>query len=256
MSIKIREGVKLQEYLDTYNYTREDLEIANPGLGEELVEGQVLHLPSTQELNEYYAEQELSLMPPKLDFKKEYARAFPRRVTQEIPVPEVEGVRKLKEEQEQFSEDLVSLPENPTENWLNHLKDREGVRRDVYLDSRGKPTVGIGHLVQDVDQLREGDVISDDQVNSYLKEDSKLAWEAATKQARQLGRTDTDFIEALASVNYQLGTNWNQIHKNTWAKMVAGDWGGASKEAANSLWHSQTPIRVMDFQHALTKESS
>ena len=36
----------------------------------------------------------------------------------------------------------------------------EGIKREVYLDSLGKPTVGIGHLVRPEDNLKVGQVIS------------------------------------------------------------------------------------------------
>jgi GH24 family phage-related lysozyme (muramidase) len=51
---------------------------------------------------------------------------------------------------------------------------REGRRNDVYLDSRGIPTVGIGHKVLPEDNLKVGDVISDAQVEAFYVKDSKV----------------------------------------------------------------------------------
>jgi hypothetical protein len=87
--------------------------------------------------------------------------------------------------------------------------------------------------------------------DNWLKEDSAKALGAANKQAEELGITDRKFIEALGSVNFQLGTEWNTIHKKTWELIKDGDYKAAAKEAANSKWNTQTPTRVEDFQRAL-----
>lgn len=81
------------------------------------------------------------------------------------------------------------------------LTVREGRRNDVYLDSRGIPTVGIGHKVLPEDNLKVGDVISDARVEAFYVKDSKVALDAARSQAMEAGITDPRFIAYLASVN-------------------------------------------------------
>src|SRR5262245_20143034 len=102
------------------------------------------------------------------------------------------------------------------------LRDREGVRTTVYLDSRGKPTVGIGHLVTAADKLKVGDVITDQQVSEFFKKDSAEALSAAKSQASKAKISDSNFIVYLASVNFQLGTSWYKDHKKTWALIMEG----------------------------------
>ena len=131
------------------------------------------------------------------------------------------------------------------------LRDREGVRTKVYLDSRGKPTVGIGHLVTPADKLKVGDEITDQQVSDFFKKDSASALSAAKSQAAKAGINDSNFIVYLASVNFQLGTSWNKIHKKTWAFIMEGKYEEAAQEAGKSAWAKQTPVRVKDFQQAL-----
>src|SRR5438093_348408 len=92
------------------------------------------------------------------------------------------------------------------------LRDREGVRTKVYLDSRGKPTVGIGHLVTPADKLKVGDEITDQQVSEFFKKDSAEAVSAAKSQAAKAGISDSNFLVYLASVNFQLGTSWYKVH--------------------------------------------
>jgi len=57
----------------------------------------------------------------------------------------------------------------------------------------------------------------------------------------------------LASVNFQLGTNWRDKFVKSWPLIVQGDYAAASKEIANSTWDKQTPKRVRQFQSALLK---
>lgn len=139
------------------------------------------------------------------------------------------------------------------EEWLDHLRLREGDESAVYLDSRGLPTVGVGHLLSATEnaQYPVGTEIPQATRDAWLEEDAQEAYDAASDQAATLGVTDQAFINALASVNFQLGTAWNTEHRRTWAFMVAGDWEAAATEAADSAWNTQTPVRVQDFQAAL-----
>jgi GH24 family phage-related lysozyme (muramidase) len=128
---------------------------------------------------------------------------------------------------------------------------REGDETTVYSDSRGLPTVGIGHLVVPADNLQIGDVISPARVDSLFAADSADALAAAWVQAGQAGITSDNFIPYLASVNFQLGTKWTSKFPNTWKMIVDGDYDAAANALNGTLWQRQTPVRVKDFQDAL-----
>jgi GH24 family phage-related lysozyme (muramidase) len=130
---------------------------------------------------------------------------------------------------------------------------REGRRKDVYLDSLGKPTVGIGHLVVKGDNLKVGDRITDQQVTALFKKDSAPAMSAARSQALAAGISDAAFIPYLASVNFQLGTGWTGTFPRTWRMIVDGKYEDAAKALDETLWNKQTPVRVKDFQGALRR---
>lgn len=124
----------------------------------------------------------------------------------------------------------------------------EGYRNDVYRDSLGKLTVGIGHLVQPGDNLKLGDKISDKRVDQLFHEDLKSAFGAAVIQAQQLNRYNVEMITALTSVNFQLGIFWNTAKfPNTWAKLQKGEAAAAVNSILNSEWHKQTPKRTTAF---------
>jgi GH24 family phage-related lysozyme (muramidase) len=136
---------------------------------------------------------------------------------------------------------------------MDHLKLREGWRTAVYLDSRGLPTVGLGHLLTTSEKktYKVGDHVPEDLLNAWAQADAKKAYNAGQAQAATLGVSDQSFINALASVNFQLGTGWYTKHKQTWGYMVAHAWEKAAREVRDSLWYRQTPVRVQDFQAAL-----
>lgn len=130
----------------------------------------------------------------------------------------------------------------------------EGRRNDVYLDSRGFPTVGIGHLVKPGDNLRVGQRISDAQVGEFFQNDGGQALRAAQRQAAEAGIDDPDFIRRLAAVTFQLGeAKWPGTFPKTWAMIRSGDYPGAAKELYNSDWAKQTPRRVAAFRDALLR---
>ena len=58
-----------------------------------------------------------------------------------------------------------------SEHFKQALIEEEGVRYTVYRDVAGYPTVGVGHLVRPMDNLRVGDRISDEQVIDFLESD-------------------------------------------------------------------------------------
>lgn len=138
---------------------------------------------------------------------------------------------------------------------LKHLKLREGWRQEVYLDSLGKPTAGLGHLLlkEEKAKYKVGDRVPDSVLNAWAEKDAARAYHAAQGQAKQLGIAAPSFIAVLASVNFQLGTGWYKIHKNTWSLMQKKQWEQAAEAAQNSAWYRQTPVRVKDFQDGLRK---
>jgi GH24 family phage-related lysozyme (muramidase) len=272
MEVTVKEGHTLDDYMVTFGYTEGELRMANPGIKDNVIAGQRIELPTPESLNEMYAAQEEAIrIRPERSIKEDISYDRPPTVVpvsiesnttgesttmplivEEAPLlgkpisttkgdwPGVGGKPTMNEE----------VLSQPSPEFLEHLRNREGVKQNVYLDSLGKPTAGVGHYDP---SLKEGDIVSEEQVAEWLVEDSRKAWDAAVQQAKEVGRTDKEFVEGLASVNYQLGTEWNKEHKATWGLMKKGLWQAAALEAANSVWNQQTPVRVLDFQKALTR---
>lgn len=138
------------------------------------------------------------------------------------------------------------------ESEFRHLMiSREGYSEKVYPDSRSLATVGIGHLVVTSDHLKLGDTITPERVNEIFKSDSTQALATAWRDAEQAGITSLSFIPYLASVAFQLGTDWTSIFHDTWKLIVNGSYTDAANALTHSRWAHQTPTRVTDFQLAL-----
>ena len=154
----------------------------------------------------------------------------------------------------------------PTKSFLEHLDEREGNIDKSYLDSLGKLTGGIGHLLleDEIKKYPEGTRIPREVREEWIQKDSVKAWDAAIDQAADLGVSEHEqFIEALGSVNFQMGTNWMKKFPSAYKALKAGDFKEAidqlewvnprRKEKGASSWKQQTPVRVRDFVNAITE---
>lgn len=134
--------------------------------------------------------------------------------------------------------------------WKDHSIKREGCRADVYRDSLGRPTVGIGHLVQKKDYLKLGDKITDLQIEDFFQKDTAKALSVSLKQWKSIGIITPEFLAALISVNFQLG-DFAWKFPNTYRLLKNHQFNKAIKNLENSLWARQTPLRVNDFINAI-----
>lgn len=139
--------------------------------------------------------------------------------------------------------------------WRKKAELREGVRYNAYLDSLGKPTGGIGHLLTraELQEYKVGDPIAKTVVERWFYQDSAWARRAAEKQAKEIGIETDWFIVALISVNFQLGSNWTRTFKTTYPAIVRHDYDTAIRNLRRSKWYRQTPVRVEDFIEALER---
>ena len=132
-----------------------------------------------------------------------------------------------------------------------HLALREGNKSATYLDSRGKPTGGIGHLLTAAEKklYPKGTEIPQSVRDNWFKEDTAKAYSAAEKQAKEFG--NTKLTNALVAVNFQLGSNWKSKFYETYPLIKAGKYDQAIENLKKSDWMKQTPKRVNDFIKAL-----
>ena len=133
----------------------------------------------------------------------------------------------------------------------DHLKARvrlnEGIRTSMYLDSLGKATIGIGHLIKPHERERyaEGVEISMDEVEELFEMDLNRAAAGAESLIEECIGHDLPLHieEVILEMVYQLGTQGVRNFKNMWKAMRVKDWKKASEEMKDSRWHKQTTKR-------------
>lgn len=111
---------------------------------------------------------------------------------------------------------------------------REGSRRKAYLDTKGIPTIGVGHTGPEV---RLGLVWTDNQVENAFIEDVK--WAEAAVNAIQPAVPKQQQFDALVSFVFNVGAT--QFGRSTLRKKLQqGDYSGASAEF--DKWHIPVSI--------------
>ena len=125
------------------------------------------------------------------------------------------------------------------------VKQHEGYRNKVYLDTLGKRTVGVGHLC--VEDFWEDDKEYEE---SFLMEILEKDLSEAIKGANDL-MAEHDCMdinekahEILIEMVFQLGKNGVSKFRKMWDALSEKNYIGASYEMLDSRWAKQTPNRA------------
>ena len=134
-----------------------------------------------------------------------------------------------------------------TESLKNRVRIHEGVRTSMYLDSLGKATIGIGHLIKPHERERyaEGVEISMDEVEELFEMDLNRAAAGAESLIKEcIGHDLPPHIEeVILEMVYQLGTQGVRNFKKFWKALRIKDWKTAASEMKDSRWHKQPAKR-------------
>lgn len=115
-----------------------------------------------------------------------------------------------------------------------YLKEMEGFRNDVYLDSKLKPTVGYGHLIDagspaDIRNLQVGDRISDQRAMELFEMDFEHHLAAAKKLPGWNSATDNQKT-ALLDLVYNMGPNFLNNFPSMRKALEKGDFIEAARQ--------------------------
>ena len=134
-----------------------------------------------------------------------------------------------------------------TDSLKARIRSHEGVRTSMYLDSLGKATIGIGHLIQphEREKFSEGVEISMELVEELFDLDLNRAAAGAEVLIEEcVGHDLPEHItEVILEMVFQLGTQGVRNFKKMWKAMRVKDWKKAAAEMKDSRWHSQTTKR-------------
>ena len=125
------------------------------------------------------------------------------------------------------------------------VKQHEGYRNKVYLDTLGKRTVGVGHLC--VEDFWEDDKEYDEKfLLEILEKDLGQAIIGARELMMEHGCMDINekAEEILIEMVFQLGKTGVSKFKNMWKALSELNYVAASYEMLDSKWAKQTPNRA------------
>jgi len=131
---------------------------------------------------------------------------------------------------------------------LKSVKQHEGYRNKVYLDSLGKRTVGVGHLC--VEDFWEDDKEYEEKfLLTILEHDLKSAIKSAESLLKDCPDLDDLAKEIIVEMVFQLGKTGVSKFRNMWKalKHYPPNYEQASIEMLDSRWASQTPGRAKEM---------
>lgn len=123
----------------------------------------------------------------------------------------------------------------------------EGYSSVVYLDSLGKPTCGIGHLLRPSDNLQVGIILTPQQIDSFFQQDIANAVKIVDSLKLNL---DEVRYRVLVNLCFNLGNKITQFVHFLGACRV-GDWATASAQLRSSTWFSQVGHRGPETCYAI-----
>ena len=133
------------------------------------------------------------------------------------------------------------------------VETHEGFRDDVYLDSRGLPTVGVGHLVtpkspHGIAQAQVGDRFDAQVLNNLYNEDYIKHADQARKNFKNFDKHPPNVQEALINMTFQMGnkpSRWKNFNNALQEGLETGNYQNAAYHGSDSKWfREQTPKRA------------
>ena len=139
---------------------------------------------------------------------------------------------------------------------LKSVKEHEGYRTKVYLDTLGKRTVGYGHLCVE-DHWEDDKEYEWGYLEEILIKDLREAIAGADELIEQHNCKDLEGAakEVIVEMIFQLGKTGVSKFKKMWEALSEYNYIGASFEMLDSKWANQTPNRAKKMA-ALMKECS
>jgi lysozyme len=136
---------------------------------------------------------------------------------------------------------------------LESVKKHEGYKNHVYLDTRNKRTVGVGHLCVE-DFWEDGKEYEESFLMDILQKDLQDSIDGAEDLCKDLKISDDAKILIIEMV-FQLGKTGVSKFRNMW-KALAEDppsYHEASLQMLDSRWAKQTPNRAHEMAEQMQK---
>ena len=159
---------------------------------------------------------------------------------------------------EKEKEKLFKMQIKQSDNLIvKRLLDDEGYRTNVYEDSEGILTAGMGHKLTNEEKeiYKKGDYVPTDVVQKWTQNDINKFINITNEVMEDKGLLDSKLYkeneDMFVSFFYQLGKDGGLAFNNMWDAINRGDARAAHDEALDSLWAKQTPKRAKRFANML-----
>jgi len=136
------------------------------------------------------------------------------------------------------------------------IKRHEGEVLEVYADSLGYLTLGVGHLIKEGDAeygQPAGTPVSQEVVDAYYESDFDKHVEETIHVFESKGGEDfyalpEDIQHVLVNMTFNLGGTRFSKFNNMWKGVVACDWEKVAVEMEDSKWFGQVGRRSVELQ--------
>jgi lysozyme len=141
-------------------------------------------------------------------------------------------------------------------NYRDLIKEHEGFREMVYLDTEGVPTVGWGHAFFESPAPAVGNVFSFEQCEELFEEDIHLVEREYYRIVEPIQKIEgLDFVRrgVLKNMLFNLGLPKLSKFTKMWRAIRLKDWEKAAEEMLDSKWARQVGRRAIQLSEMMRK---
>lgn len=132
----------------------------------------------------------------------------------------------------------------PTGDIVDRIKKNEGLRLQVYSDSRGYPTIGYGHLIKPGEMSSFAGGITKEQADMLFAKDFEEHKNAAMK-IPSFSEHPKSVQDALIDMTFNMGNSWYKSWPDTMKKLEAKDYKGVKEAILKSAYATQVKGRAL-----------
>lgn len=151
-----------------------------------------------------------------------------------------------------LNEDLINTI---TQDLVRH----EGIVLEIYLDTEGLHTCGVGHLIKLGDEEFKkpvGTPITEERALELFKQDLAVSIKECETLFPNLGDYPDPVQRVLVNMTFNLGRPRLSKFKRMIAAVEAKDWNAAADEMVNSRWYRQTKTRAVELVERMRSAAS
>lgn len=137
-----------------------------------------------------------------------------------------------------------------SKEYQKHIGTYKNNRFQIYKDHLGYPTIGYGHLILKGENFTNG--LTDDEADALLRKDIAIAERDYSTLNLGLPK-DSRWHDFMIMMLFQVGLTKTRGFKKALQALREGRYQDAITEFKNSNWYRQTPGRVDEMIHYVTK---